>query len=260
MPRLARVVVACAAALAAMAALGPAAGAAVWEPPARVTWQWQLSGRLDMGANAAVYDVDLFDTSASQVAALHAKGRRVVCYMSAGSWEKYRPDRDAFPTRDLGRALDGYPDERWLDIRDIAGLAPVMQARLDQCAGKGFDAVELDNVDGYTNRSGFPLTGADQIAYNRYLAGQAHDRGLAVALKNDLDQVERLEPDFDLAINEQCFQYSECAALRPFIAAGKPVLHVEYELKPRKFCSKARALGFSSMRKHYSLDAYRVPC
>lgn len=249
--------------VAAVCLLGLAAGPAAadrWDPPATLTWQWQLSGRLDTSVDVDVYDVDLFETSAAQVEALRADGRRVICYMSAGSWEEYRSDRDLFPASALGKPLDGYPDERWLDVRDIDGLGPAMGARLDLCRDKGFDAVELDNVDGYANRSGFPLTGADQLAYNRFLAQEAHERGLAVALKNDLDQVEELEPDFDLAINEQCFQYRECGALEPFVDAGKPVLHVEYELKPRKFCAKARALGFSSMRKRYSLDAYRQPC
>lgn len=231
-----------------------------WDPPAQVTWQWQLSGRLDTSLDVDVYDVDLFETDAATVAQLRADGRRTICYVSAGSWERYRPDRDAFPAADLGRPLDGYPDERWLDVRDIPGLAPVMRARLDLCREKGFDAVELDNVDGYVNASGFPLSASDQLAYNRFLAGEAHARGLAVALKNDLDQVAELEPDFDLAINEQCFQYRECDGLEPFVDAGKPVLHVEYKLKPAKFCSKARALGFSSMRKRVSLDAYRRPC
>ena len=44
-----------------------------------------------------------------------------------------------------------------MDIRRIDLLAPVMDARLDQCASKGFDGIEPDNIDGYTNDTGFPL-------------------------------------------------------------------------------------------------------
>ena len=100
---------------------------------------------------------------------LHADGSAVVCYISAGSWERWRPDADRFPERVLGRS-NGWPGERWLDIRRRGVLRPIMEARLDMCARKGFDAVEFDNVDGYANRTGFPLTGADQLRYNVFLA------------------------------------------------------------------------------------------
>jgi hypothetical protein len=83
---------------------------------------------------------------------------------------------------------------------------------------------------------------------------------LSAALKNDLGQVKALLPYFDYAVNEQCFQYKECSLLLPFIAAGKPVFEVEYQLAPAKFCPKANALGFNSLRKNLSLDAYRVAC
>ena len=78
---------------------------------------------------------------------------------------------------------------------------------------KGFDAVEFDNVDGYANRTGFPLTGADQLRYNMLLANEAHRRGLGALLKNDLGQIRALLPYFDVALNEQCLQYDECGRL-----------------------------------------------
>ena len=57
---------------------------------------------------------------------------------------------------------------------------------------------------------GFPLTAADQLNYDTYLANLAHSDGLSVALKNDLGQAAALKPYFDYAINEQCMQYKEC--------------------------------------------------
>jgi hypothetical protein len=135
-----------------------------------------------------------------------------------------------------------------------------MAKRFDMCRAKGFDAVEPDNVDGYTNRTGFPLTAANQSTYNKMLAGLAHDRGLKVGLKNDLEQTGSLRGSFDFAVNEQCFQYSECGTLTSFIAAGKPVFNVEYRGATGSFCPKARALKFSSIFKHMNLDAYRVAC
>jgi hypothetical protein len=231
-----------------------------WRPGRGVSWQWQLSGSLDLSVNVQVYDVDLFTTSAAQVRALHARGRKVVCYLNAGAYEPYRPDSARFPKAVLGAAMDGWPDERWLDVRRLDLLQPIMAARLDLCRAKGFDGVEPDNVEAYDNDSGFPLTAADQLRYNRWLAGLAHARGLAIGLKNDLDQAAALQSSFDFAVSEECMQYGECSVLSVFIRANKPVLHVEYDLAPGEFCSTVRKLGFSSMQKGLDLGATRTPC
>jgi hypothetical protein len=236
------------------------AAAAIWVPSPHTTWQWQLSGRLDRSVPARMVDVDLFDTSAAQVQALHRAGRRVVCYFSAGSLEAGRPDESSFSAAVVGRPLEGWPGERWLDVRALSVLEPIMRRRLDQCARKGFDGVEADNVDAYANHSGFPLTGADQLAYNRFLARAAHARGLSIGLKNDLDQAAALEPAFDWALVEQCFQYRECGRLRPFTRAGKAVFAVEYSLPRASFCAAARRAGFMAMRKRLSLGPWRRPC
>jgi len=238
------------------ARLGPSAR---WQPRPGTTWQWQLSGALDTRVDAAVYDVDGFTTSAAEVAALHAQGRKVVCYIDVGTYEDYRPDRQHFAAGLLG-ASNGWPGERWLDIRRLDQLRPVIAERFDMCRSKGFDAVEPDNVDGYANDTGFPLTAADQLAFNRMVASLAHQRGLAVALKNDLDQVPQLVGDFDFAVDEQCAEYQECDELEPFVAQGKAVFEAEYNLPPSAFCADARKLRFSAMLKHLSLDAWREPC
>lgn len=135
-----------------------------------------------------------------------------------------------------------------------------MADRLDMCRDKGFDAVEPDNMDGYRNRTGFQLTAADQLRYNRLIARLAHERGMAVGLKNDLDQIPDLVGDFDFAVNEQCAQYDECGDMKPFIAADKAVFHVEYELPTSRFCAESRRLKLSSMLKKYELGVWREAC
>ncbi|MFI8290845.1 endo alpha-1,4 polygalactosaminidase [Streptomyces sp. NPDC085614] len=230
-----------------------------WLPKPGLAWQWQLSGRLDPAVDVPVYDIDGFDHPAAAVADLHRRGRKVICYLSTGAWEEFRPDAAKFPASLLGLG-NGWEGERWLDIRRTDVLGPLMAARLDMCRAKGFDAVEPDNMDGYRNRTGFPLTAADQLRYNRLIAGLAHDRGLSVGLKNDLDQIPQLVGDFDFAVNEQCAQYGECERLTPFVRAGKAVFHVEYERETGEFCPRASRLGLSSMRKRYELDAWRRPC
>ena len=231
-----------------------------WRPHRGVTWQWQLSGTVDTGVPAQVFDVDLFTTPASTVGTLHRKRTKVLCYLDVGSWEPGRPDSAAFPSRVRGRPLIGFEDERWLDVRRTDVLLPLMARRMDLCRAKGFDGVEPDNVDGFANPTGFHLTGADQLRFNRAIAELAHVRGLAVALKNDLGQIPTLAPSFDLALNEQCFEFDECDRLLPFIRADKPVLHVEYAEPPSRFCAVTKRLGFSSLAKHESLDAYRRAC
>lgn len=235
----------------------PTAG--IWQPRPGTSWQWQLSGRLDTSVVADVYDVDLEDTPAATIAQLQAAGRRVICYFSAGSFEAWRSDAAKFPAAVKGKKMDGW-DELWLDVRNVEALAPVMLGRLDLAAAKGCDAVEPDNVDGYANDTGFPLRGADQLAYNRWLAAAAHERGLAIGLKNDLDQVLELVDHFDFAVNEECFSYRECELLTPFVRAGKAVFGAEYELSTAAFCSQANALNMDFIRKDLALGAARQSC
>ncbi len=227
-------------------------------PPFNARWSYQLQGNLRL-TSARVYDVDGADTPRSFVARLHRLRRYAICYIDAGTWEDWRPDRQRFPDSVLGRD-NGWPGERWLDIRRADVLTPIMRDRIATCRDKGFDAVEPDNVDGYANETGFPLTAADQLRYNRRLARLAHSAGLAVGLKNDLDQIPALRSEFDFAVVEQCFQYDECDKVRPFVRVGKPVFEVEYEVPSSSFCSQARRLRINSLRAPLDLDRPGTPC
>ena len=190
---------------------------------------------------------------------LHERGRRVVCYVDVGTWEDWRDDAGRFPKAARGKDVAGWPGERWLDVRRH-DIRPVLSDRLRRCRDKGFDAVDPDNVDGYANDTGFPLTAPDQLAFNRWVAARAHDLVLAVGLKNDLGQARQLEPHFDFAVLESCFQFEECGPARRFVDAGKAVVDVEYELPRSRFCSRARELRFAAMRKRLALGPWRRPC
>ncbi len=231
-----------------------------WSPAQGTSWQWQLSGAIDTSVDADVFDIDGETTAASTVAELHAKGAKVICYVDAGGWENYRSDAAIFPDSVKGEIVEGWPDERWLDIRQLDILLPIMEKRFQDCVAKGFDAVEPDLMDGYSNRTGFPLSYKDQLAYNRALADLAHANGLGVALKNDPEQVKDLVKHFDFAIVEECARYQECDRYKPFIDAGKAVLHVEYRGTLDSFCPTTTAMGFSSMLKTTSLSAWREVC
>lgn len=232
----------------------------MWKPALVSSWQIQYTGEIDASLDVDIYNLDLFDTPAETLAALHARGVRVMCYFSAGTYEAWRPDMDQFPASILGNDLEDWPGEKWLDIRALQVLGPIMLARMDLAREKGCDGVDPDNVDGYTNDTGFPLAAADQLAYNIFLANAAHQRGLAVGLKNDLEQIPELVQYFDWALNEECFTYEECDLLLPFIEAGKPVFSIEYELASEEFCPQANELNFNALQKKIELDAFRYSC
>jgi hypothetical protein len=262
-PRL-LVALAAAASLAAGAAPPPALA---WTPQVDATWQWQLTGKIDTRYDVAVYDIDLFDAPQATIDGLHAQGRRVVCYFSAGSGENWRPDYNQFQPADLGKPLDGWKGERWLDTRS-ANVRAVMAARLDRAAARHCDGVEPDNVDAYTARTGFPLTKSTQIDYDTWIAGQAHARGLAVALKNDVGQLADLESAFDFAVNEQCHQYKECGGYALFTSHGKPVFNAEYQSRyvddpgaRAALCADAQAAQLRTLVLPKQLDdRFRYSC
>ncbi|MEK7183901.1 MAG: endo alpha-1,4 polygalactosaminidase [Patescibacteria group bacterium] len=236
-----------------------AGAASWWQPPVNATWHIQYSGKLDLKNPASIYNIDLFDTPTATINTLHAKGKRVICYLSAGSYENWRPDKNQFPSSVLGKNLDGWPGERWLDIRSAA-VRSIMAARMDLAVTKGCDGVEPDNVDGYTQDSGFLLTANDQLDYNRFLADAAHARNLGIGLKNDLEQVPALVSSFDWALNESCMVYKECHLATPFILAGKPVFHIEYSGTKSKLCKATTPLGFRSILKRSALTAWEQHC
>jgi hypothetical protein len=237
------------------------ASAAGWVPPAHLTWYWQLDGPLKLNQPAELYDVDGFGTSTATVSALHASGKHVVCYVSAGTSENWRADFRSFPAGVQGANVDGWAGERWLDVRQWNVLGPIVTQRVAMCAGKGFDAVEFDNVDGYQNASGFPLTAADQLTYNRRLAAAAHAAGLLAVLKNDVDQVAALAPDFDIALNEECAKYNECDVYSAFLSQGKPVLQAEYGKLNAKRCAAANTSGRMTVYFNLALNGKQfLPC
>lgn len=237
----------------------PAPCVGCWQPGLVTSWQWQLQGNVDTSLDVDMYDVDGFDASRALVDEIQAGGAAAVCYISAGSWEDWRPDADEFPQRVIGRP-NGWAGERWLDVRRMKVLRPIMRARIEMCADKGFDGIEFDLVDGYLNDTGFPITGQDQLKYNVWLANTAHRNGVSAALKNDLPQIPTLVDYFDYALNEQCFQFNECRNLGVFVDAGKAVFGVEYKLATSEFCPSANARDFNFLRKKLDLRGWRVPC
>lgn len=232
--------------------------------PVGTTWQWQITGTVDTSVEVGLYDLDLFQLTEPVRDTLRADGRTLICYFSAGSFEPWTADADAFPEEAIGRRLEGWPDERWLDITrsDVRAL---LAARLDLAVERGCDGVEPDNVTAWDTSSGFGITPLEQLEFNRWLADEAHSRGLSIALKNDVEQVPALVDWFDFTVNEECFAFDECATLQPFLDADKAVLNAEYVDDFEDAPALADQIcpvhpGFSTIVKEWDLGPKRVAC
>lgn len=234
----------------------PTPGGPWWKPVAGLSWQWQIGGgTIDPNLEVDVFDID-WEESADTVEMLHAAGKKVVCYVSVGSWEEWRPDADDFPAAVLGNDYPDWPGEKFVDIRAQA-LRDVMASRFDTCKAKGFDAVEPDNMDVFSSDSGFDLTSADGVDYAEWMATACHDRGLAIVQKNAPEITEDIAAVYDGALTEDCYADGNwCADMQPYIDADKPVFACEYDAGIfDDACSWGTSRNYSFILKNLDLDA-----
>lgn len=222
------------------------------------SWQVQYTGTLNV-AGATVINLDGADITAQTVADIHARGGYAICYFNAGAFEQWRSDAARYPQVLLGRPLHGWAGERWVDIRRLDLLMPILEARMDACASKGFDAIDPDNVDGWANQTGFALTQQHSIALVQAMARAAHARGLAMGLKNAVEIIPQVANDVDFGVNEECVQLGECGAYLQLLNQGKAVFHVEYTGTLSQVCA-ARNPRMSTLIKDTRLGPARVSC
>src|SRR6266566_5241673 len=268
---------------------------ALWTPDLVTSWHWMIAHALDvddpkdMGLTdpdgvrlthpaPQVYDIDGFYNGADPncniqdtqghcvqgqndaVRQLHDLGKKVVCYIDTGVYERYRSDAYKFPSYVIGKVDAGWNESYWLDIRRTDILYPIMEARIKMCKDKKYDSIEPDEMVNYSNESGFPLTYQDQLVYNRGIAQIAHKYGITIALKDDPEQAADLVDSFDWMLNEQCYEYNECDLMNPFVKAGKAVFVAEYKVDNGAFCSHAQANNYNAMRMPLGLAGGRWPC
>ncbi|HEV2372263.1 MAG TPA: endo alpha-1,4 polygalactosaminidase [Streptosporangiaceae bacterium] len=204
-----------------------------WFPPhldARhhpVRWDWQIGRTAPLqrlGARAVdIYDIDGFLTTRAEVRAIHTSWQaatlphpRTVCYLDL-AWEDYRPDATPgryFPGATLGNVYFGYPQERWVDFRQLDALKPMLDERIAMCAAKGFDAVELDDIDGFDppSTTGFHLTPGDAQNYLDYAFNKIHRYGMTGLWKNSPYLSWWGRRYADGAVVEECYRYHQCIA------------------------------------------------
>ena len=219
---------------------------------------WQLTSPCDVALNVRVLAPGTDDPAAEDIAALRARGVKPVCYISVGTWESYRADKDLFPASVIGKAPGDWPDENYIDNRQLDVVLPIITARMDCCPADGFLAVEADNLGFMNNDTGSDITRDDVLPYANALANHAHSVGLEIAQKNAPTLVPELVGKMDFAVVKECSQYDFCEDMLPYREAGKDVLAVEYEeggLDWDDVCARARRLGFHLLLKQYEITA-----
>jgi Glycoside-hydrolase family GH114 len=290
----------------------PPSGRAQWyweiDPPAPgLAGLPSTTGRYPAPGSANIWDTDLFQDSNTPgagiptggspvVRALHASGKYSICYIEAGAYQTGFPDASDFAAADYGAKarryrMRGYGNEWWFNIAGfrhyVAGhnaslrgaavnIAAALNRRIGWCALEGQDAIEPDDLDGYTNRgdtgvrgAGWHLSRADSAGFERWLAHDAHAHGLAIFQKNDPANAAANVALFDGMIIEECNAYRDpCAGpggdATPYLHAGKPVLNAEYTEDgetPAKFCSADVAAGITGALFNVDLNGKTyIPC
>ena len=250
-------------------------------------WQWQLSGRvnesvLDRVSGSKMYDIDMEEATPDLISRLKAKDIYVVCYVESGDWNRQRPDAGDYAPEILGRTIDGFPDEKFVNINAVDGppgptgktLRDIMMGRLDRVQAKGCEGIEPDHDDLHNYKTGFVITQADQVAFNTMMIDAAHARGMSMGLKNGASSTtgprsferQMLDAGADWALNEECNQYSECVGYTQFISAGRAVFQVEYLDNQRKpyrgrsgTCAKDDAANYDGIVKDSSSSLAALP-
>ena len=220
-----------------VAALLPIVSAGVLErrawtvPPVNGVFDYQLGGAYAPESNVQIVTRD---SGASALA-----GKYNICYVNGyqtqpqdkSFWETNHPN--LLLRRANGQLFEDpeWPGEYLLDTRTAAqrtALVQVMATRyIDGCVSKGFQAIEIDNLDTYS-RSGNLLNINGNLLYAGLLVQYAHDKGLAVGQKNaaELGARGKNEAKFDFAVTEECEEWSECEDYTDVY--GRNVIEIEY--------------------------------
>ncbi|HEY2794263.1 MAG TPA: endo alpha-1,4 polygalactosaminidase [Micromonosporaceae bacterium] len=216
-------------------------------------WQIQLGGSIDESMNVTYYDLDPVTTTQETVHAIASSKHRMICHLNIDAIDVVTPDAAMLPAKVKGKAAGDRL--QWLNIREWSAVGPVVRNALDLCKTKGFQGVDADMADGYAYDTGFDLTAADQIAYDRNVVSMAQGMGLAIAVRTTPALVAALEPDTDFAVIAGCAEAGTCTEYRAYAQHNKPVLDVETAAAPTAFCPSTVYLRFAVVGKPDGLSS-----
>lgn len=280
-----------------------------WPPNLNSTWQVQLfldqQNPINTSIQADIYDIEI-DAPQAVINELKARGHKVICYLNAGTAESFRPSTQNVFGGNLASdtALlekwrshgvlgnvygERFSNEFWMNPNNVF-VRTYVQSLLNKCKNKGFDGVSFDNLDGFSfdkwnpepEQTGFSISADEQLAYNLWLADEAHKRGLYAGLKNTAEIAEPLSQAFDWVFVESC--YSEKVRgwepacenyARHFATKGKAIYLNEYdwnmqtvadennmtlqELR-RQYCAWAEEDGIFLMFRENDTKSTRLLC
>lgn len=239
-----------------------------WRPSLQDNWDIQLSTTPtslfdSKGKKLSWIELDMA-TDPNTIHYYESNAVRTVCYFSAGSAEKWRPDFKAYPKKILGNVYAGFADERWVDIRSEL-LKPIIVNRIKQCKNNGFSAIDPDNLNAYQNKTGFALRKTNQVIFNKWIASEIHKQGLKAILKNGSELLPNLKYDFDVHLTESCLKDNFCDMTQSFSALGKPVYNIEYldsNQSKSTICTHFKTKPINTILKSstFNIDGYRDTC
>ncbi len=234
-----------------------------WVPAPDAKFDLQFSTPMQLQRQVDFMVLDLADALPDEITTVKNNGAAAVCYFNGGSIDVEDEDFDSVAPLVIGRKLETEPTARWLDLRNIDEIAPMIRGRLDRCRDKGFDAALIGNLENYLFRSGFPIGERQQIAFNRFIADEAHKRGLSIGLWNSRSQIAPLADSYDFILVSGCFEDGWCNETGAFIEMGKPAFVVEFAESSRgdvEFCSANQTFGTMGIIKRRILDGWLRLC
>ena len=131
---------------------------------------------------------------------------------------------------------------------------------MDLASSIACDDIEPDNIDGYENDSGFPLTATDAVNFDNFLVSAAHARNMTIGQESCSDLASQFAEVFDWALVEECYQIGECAFYQPFSDRGKALLLAEYVSLQSAWCVGAKSRAFSLAQFPLNLEGLRNYC
>ena len=202
---------------------------AITLPPTTGYADYQLGGAYPVASDITIVARDSTDRP--------APGRYSICYVNG--FQTQPADRSTWlkSRKSLVLHYKGKPviDKNWPDelIVDTSTktkrtkIAKIIGKTITSCANRGFDAIEIDNLDSFTRSKKLLSVGNNRELAKLY-ASAAHKAGLAIAQKNSAEYAKQFKKQvrFDFAVAEECYRWNECSSYTK--AYGARVIDIEY--------------------------------
>eukprot|EP00834_Sanchytrium_tribonematis_P001924 NODE_51_length_31136_cov_0.357670.p12 type:complete len:290 gc:universal NODE_51_length_31136_cov_0.357670:18418-17549(-) len=211
-----------------------------FKPDTGASYYHQETGDIKMDEDVSIYSIPLF--SGELIKQLQSKGKKVLCQYSVGVWRQGQP---ALDKKYMGNEIQS--NVFALNVKEDAVKNYVSQF-IQKAEDFGCDGFEPLDMNVYSRDNGLDITLDDQFSYSKWLADQAHSKGLFIGMYNAVLQLAAID-SFDYAVAINCFMTNNCVNYSQVISKAKPVFDMETTLKTDAFCEKANSLNFYAITK-----------